>query len=36
LGTAKLLAAQLTGRPPEIRAEPYLPLRMETLEHAHV
>ena len=36
LGTAKLLAAQLTGGPPEIPAEPYLPLRMETLEHAHV
>ena len=36
LGTAKLLAAQLTGGPPEIPAEPYLPLRIETLEHAHV
>jgi len=36
LGTAKLLAAQLTGGRSEIPAEPYLPLRMETLEHAHV
>ena len=36
LGTAKLLAAQLTGSRSEIPVEPYLPSRTGTLEHAHV
>jgi D-hydroxyproline dehydrogenase subunit beta len=35
LGTAKLLAAQLLGRTPEIPIEPYLPSRI-SLEAAHV
>jgi D-hydroxyproline dehydrogenase subunit beta len=36
LGTAKLLAAQLTGGKSDISIEPYLPLRAPSLEHAHV
>jgi glycine/D-amino acid oxidase-like deaminating enzyme len=35
LGTAKLIAAQLTGRKTEIAIEPYLPSRAASLEHAH-
>jgi hypothetical protein len=31
LGTARLLAAQLTGRVPEIPAEPYLPARQTVM-----
>jgi glycine/D-amino acid oxidase-like deaminating enzyme len=31
LGTARLLAAQLTGRVPEIPAEPYLPARQTAM-----
>jgi glycine/D-amino acid oxidase-like deaminating enzyme len=35
LGTAKLLAAQLTGGKSEIPAAPYSPSRTTSLEHAH-
>ena len=35
LGTAKLLAAQLTGTQSAISFEPYLPSRVASLEHAH-
>jgi len=36
LGTAKILAAQLTGSKCEIPSGPYLPLRGASLEHANV
>jgi D-hydroxyproline dehydrogenase subunit beta len=35
LGTARILADQITGKNPEIAAEPYLPSRAAQ-EYAHV